>query len=170
MHVVVSPRGSLNQLSLFEKSTNEQGRYLVNYSIGWAATMISEDEALEKAFDLHPELKSWKNADYERAETQSGVNWRLHLDMDAVVLRRASDDSLPDDQVIRELERRGESRAAAVHQIALLVAEDLWGRMKEAEARGSKELSADAGWSQRRNEKLNDRITALTELGTNIKD
>lgn len=132
--------------------------------------MISEDEALEQAFDLHPELESWKNADYERAEAQSGVNWRLHLDVDAVVLRRASDDSLPDDRVIRELERRGERRAAAVHKIAKLVAEDLWDRMKEAESRGSKEVSADAEWSQMRNKKLNDRIAALAGLGANIKD
>ena len=132
--------------------------------------MISEEEALEQAFDLHPELETWKNADYERAETQSGVNWRLHLDVDAVVLRRASDDSLPDGRVIRELERRRQSRAAAVHKIAMLVVEDLWDRMKEAESRGSKELAADAEWSQKRNKKLNHRIAALAGLGANIKD
>ena len=124
--------------------------------------MISETEALERAFELHPELESWKDADYERAENQSGVNWRLHIDMDAVVLRRASDDALPDTQVIRELERRGESRAAAVHKIALLVTEELYERMKEAsEARGSKELSADAEWCEMRNKKLNEKIVAL---------
>jgi len=76
--------------------------------------MIPEHEALEEAFGLHPELQRWNDADYERAETRSGVNWRLHLQLDAVVLRRASDDSLPDSRVIRELERRGESRAAAI--------------------------------------------------------
>ena len=125
--------------------------------------MISEDEALERAFELHPELQSWKDADYERAETQSGVNWRLHLDLDAVVLRRASDDSLPDTRVIRELERRGESRGGAVHKIAMLVAEDLWERMKEApEARGSEELSTEAEYGfELRNKKLNERIVAL---------
>jgi len=125
--------------------------------------MISESEALERALGLHPELQRWKAADYERAETKSGVNWRLHLDLDAVVLRRASDDSLPDAGVILELERRGERRAAAVHKIAMLVAEDLWERMKEAsETRGSEELSTEAEYDfELRNEKLNERIAAL---------
>ena len=126
-------------------------------------TMISETEALEQAFELHPELESWKDADYERAENQSGVNWRLHLDMDAVVLRRASDDSLPDNRVILELARRGESRAEAVHRIAALVAAELWERLKEAsEARGSGKVPADAeSGFEMRNEKLNERIAAL---------
>ena len=125
--------------------------------------MISETEALERAFELHPELESWKDADYERAENQSGVNWRLHIDMDAVVLRRASDDALPDTQVIRELERRGESRAAAVHKIALLVTEELYERMKEAsEARASGEGSPKAEWDfDAMNKKLNEKIVAL---------
>ena len=94
---------------------------------------------------------------------KSGVNCRLHLQLDGVVLRRASDDSLPDTRVIRELERRGESWAAAVHKIAMLVAEDLWERMKEAsEARGSEELSTEAEYGlELRNEKLNERIAAL---------
>src|SRR5215475_6445432 len=125
--------------------------------------MISEHEALERALGLHPELQHWKDADYELAETKSGVNWRLHLQLDAVVLRRASDHSLLDSLVIRELERRGESRAAAVHKIAMLVAEDLWERMKEAsEARGSEELSTEAEYSlEVRNKELNDRVAAL---------
>lgn len=46
--------------------------------------------------ELHPELQGWEDSDYERAETQRDVNWRLHLQLDAVVLRRASDDALPD--------------------------------------------------------------------------
>ena len=129
----------------------------------WVLTMISETEALEQAFELHPELDSWKDADYERAENQSGVNWRLHLDMDAVVLRRASDDSLPDNRVIWELARRGESRAEAVHRIAALVAAELWERLKEAsEARGSEEVATEAEYVfEMRNEKLNERIAAL---------
>src|SRR5215475_1319074 len=122
--------------------------------------MISEDEAHERALGLHPEMQRWKDADYERAETKSGVNWRLHLDMDAVVLRRASDDSLPDNRVIRELERRGESRAAAVHKIAALVAAELWERLKAAsEARDSGKLLADAeNGFETGNEKLDERI------------
>jgi len=125
--------------------------------------MIPEHEALEEAFGLHPELQRWNDADYERAETRSGVNWRLHLQLDAVVLRRASDDSLPDSRVIRELERRGESRAAAIHRIAALVAAELWGRLKEAsEAGGSGEVPADSeSGIEMRNEKLNERIAAL---------
>ena len=128
--------------------------------------MISENEALERAFELHPELESWEDADYEGTEIKSGVNWRLHLQLDAVVLRRASDDSLPDSRVIRELERRGESRPAAVHKIAMLVAEDLWKRMKEAsEVRGSEELSTEAEYGfEVKNEKLNERIAALVGL------
>jgi hypothetical protein len=127
--------------------------------------MISETEALQRALELHPELQRWKNADYERAESQSGVNWRLHLDMDAVVLRRASDDSLPDSRVIAERERRGESRAAAVHRIAALVAAELWERLKEAsEARGSGNVPADVeSGFEMRNEKLNQRIAALVD-------
>jgi glutathione synthase/RimK-type ligase-like ATP-grasp enzyme len=125
--------------------------------------MISENEALERALELHPELDSWEDSDYERAESESGVNWRLHLELDAVVLRRASDDSLPDTRVIRELERRGQSRGAAVHKIAMLVAEDLWERMKEASETGnSEEVSAEAECDfEARNKKLNDRIVAL---------
>jgi hypothetical protein len=125
--------------------------------------MISEDEALERALELHPELQRWKYADYERAENQSGVNWHLHLDLDAVVLRRASDDSLPDSRVIAELERRGESRAAAVHRIAMLVSEELWERMQEAsKARSSGEKPAETKYRfEMRNKELNDRIAAL---------
>lgn len=70
--------------------------------------MISEDAALAHAFELHPELQDWKDSDYEQAETQRGVNWRLHLQLDAVVLRRASDDARPD---ARGDSRTGEGRA-----------------------------------------------------------
>jgi hypothetical protein len=32
----------------------------------------SETEAFERALELHPERESWKDANYERAETKSG--------------------------------------------------------------------------------------------------
>ena len=128
-----------------------------------AGTMISEDAALAHALELHPELQDWEDSDYEQAETHRGVNWRLHLQLDAVVLRRASDDALPDAGVIRELERRGRSRIDAIHKIATLVAEDLWQRMKEAtEAGDSVEVSANAQCGfEVRNKELNERIAAL---------
>lgn len=124
--------------------------------------MISEDAALAYAFDLHPELQDWEDSDYEKAGKR-GVNWRLHLQLDAVVLRRASDEALPDAGVIRELERQGQSKINAIHAIATLVAEDLWERMKEAtEAGDSGEVSADVQCGfESRNEKLNERISAL---------
>jgi hypothetical protein len=125
--------------------------------------MISEDAALAHAFELHPELQDWEDSEYKQAETQRAVNWHLHLQLDAVVLRRASDDALPDAGVIRELERRGQSRIDAVHKIAILVAEDLWERMKEAtEAGDAPEVSPDVQCGfEARNEELNQRIAAL---------
>jgi hypothetical protein len=92
--------------------------------------MISEDEAYEKAIRLHPELADWDEEDFDKAERKEGVNWQLHLHVDAVVFRRASDVTLPDGQVIQELERRGKSEQEAVHSIAKLIAEDLWARMQ----------------------------------------
>ncbi len=82
---------------------------------------------------------------------------------DAIVLRRASDDSLPDASVIRELERRGQSRIDAIHEIAKLVAEVFWEHMKKAtEAGESGKLCPDMRWwSQARNEELNQRIASL---------
>jgi len=125
--------------------------------------MISEDAALKHALELHPELQDWEDSDYEQAETQRGVNWRLHLQLDAVVLRRASDDALPDAGVIRELEKRGRSKIDAIHEIATLVAEDLWEHMKEAtEAGDSGEVSPDVQCGfEASNEELNQKIAAL---------
>jgi len=125
--------------------------------------MISEDEALAHAFELHPELQDWEDSDYEQAEIKRGVNWRLHLQLDATVLRRASDDTLPDAGVIRELEKRGQSQIGAIHEIAKLVAEDLWERMKQAtEAGDLGEVSPDVQcWLEARNEELNQRIASL---------
>ena len=92
--------------------------------------MISEDEAYEEALRLHPELTDWEEEDFDEAERKEGVNWQLHLHLDAVVFRRASEVTLPDGEVIQELERRGNSEQAAVHRIAKLIAEDLWARMQ----------------------------------------
>jgi hypothetical protein len=126
-------------------------------------TMISEDEALASAFELHPELEDWKESDYAEDEAQRGVNWHLHLQLDAVVLRRVSDDALPDAGVIRELERRGQRKIDAIHRIAMLVAEDLWEHMKEATESGDAlEISPDVQCGcEAENEELNQRITAL---------
>jgi len=125
--------------------------------------MISEDAAPAHAFELHPELQDWEDSDYEQAETKRGVNWRLHLLLDAVVLRRASDDTLPDASAIRELESRGQSRVDAIHEIAKLVAEVFWEHMKKAtEAGESGKVSPDMlCWSHARNEELNQRIASL---------
>jgi hypothetical protein len=130
--------------------------------------MISEDEALARALELHPELQDWGDSDYEEAETREGVNWSLHLQLDAVVLRRASDDALPDAGVIRDLEMRCRSKIDAIHKIATVVAEDLWERMKQTEEGGSSEVSPDVEYSfEARNEKLNQKIAALvhSDLG-----
>lgn len=125
--------------------------------------MISEDEALAHAIELHPELQDWEDSDYEQAETKQGVNWRLHLQLDAVVLRRASDDTLPDAGVIRELQKRGRNKIDAVHEIARLVAEDLWESMKQTP--GGAGLGEGSPDSQRRFEaggmELNQKISAL---------
>lgn len=125
--------------------------------------MISEDAALAHALELHPELQGWEDSDYEKAETQQNVNWRLHLLFDAVVLRRSSDDALPDAGVIRELERRGQRTIDAIHKIAALIAEDIWERMKAAtEAGDSSEVSADVQCGlEVRNEDLNGEIADL---------
>lgn len=120
--------------------------------------MISEAEALEKARKLHPELARWKDSDYARAEQKQGVNWRLHLQMDAIVLRRASDDSLPDHEVIEALQKQGKSELDAIHEIARLIAEDLWARLKMSGSTNDPKVQAQM---QEMNEKLNRNITQL---------
>lgn len=82
--------------------------------------MISEDEALEQAWLLHPELEG---IDLDRVEEETGVNWHLHLALDAIVLRRMSDAGLPDAAVVLELERRGKNRLEAIHDIARILLE-----------------------------------------------
>ncbi|MGH9403495.1 MAG: hypothetical protein ACRD2P_15475 [Terriglobia bacterium] len=129
--------------------------------------MISATEAREKSIALHPEFKNWKDKDYDKAESEEGVNWRLHLLVDGVVFRRASDPSLPDAAVIRELEGKGWTTASAVHEIARIVAENLWELMQPAsEARGGKgkkPLDDGPAGIEARNERTNQRIAALAE-------
>ncbi len=85
--------------------------------------MISEDKAMELAWALHPELRG---VDLDGAEVKSGVNWHLHLTLDAVVLRRMSDATLPDARVVKLLQQRGVARREAVHRIVAILAEAVW--------------------------------------------
>jgi hypothetical protein len=126
--------------------------------------VISEDEALRKASELHPELQNWTPGQYERAE-RKGVNWRLHVQIDAVVLRRMSDPGLPDAAVVSKLEEQGVPRLDAIHQIARIVVEDIWERMKEAEG-GSQQADPKSleEYSQEKNAETNRKIEALATV------
>lgn len=126
--------------------------------------MISEDEAREKARMLHPELENWEDEDYERAEAEQGVNWFLHLNIDAVVFRRASDDSLPDGEVIRELHKKGKSEKEAIHMVAALVVENMWDRLRmpaERDETTGKFSSETQAKLDALNETLNQKIRKL---------
>ncbi len=130
--------------------------------------MISEDEGYERALQLHPELEDWEPEDYDRAEQEDGINWMFHLSIDAVVFRRASDPSLPDGGVIKELERQGRSYKDAIHMIARLVVEDIWERMRVPTRKSDK--AAPGGLSTETvalmnsmTEKLNRKISALAK-------
>ncbi|MGH9431672.1 MAG: hypothetical protein ACRD3T_09030 [Terriglobia bacterium] len=128
--------------------------------------MISEDQALEKANQLHPELQNWGPKDFQKAEIRDGVNWQLHLEMDAVVLRRESDPSLPDAAVVKKLQEKGVSRADAIHRISKLVVEDIWDRMKgPPKPPGKSEVSPEAfdDWAAEKNQILNQKILRLTQ-------
>lgn len=127
--------------------------------------MISEIEAHEKALALHPERKNWRDKDYDRAEKSDGVNWRLHMLIDGVVLRRASDPSLPDAGVIKDLKRRGMTEADAIHEIARIVAEDMWESMREVSEsqRNKKPLDENPAAIEARNAKTNRQISALVK-------
>lgn len=85
--------------------------------------MISEDEAMELAWALHPELRG---VDLGGAEVKSGVNWHLHLTLDAVVVRRMSDATLPDARVVKLLQQRGVARREAIHRIGAILAQAVW--------------------------------------------
>lgn len=78
---------------------------------------------MELAWALHPELRG---VDLEAAEMKSGVNWHLHLTLDAVVLRRMSDATLPDARVVKLLQQRGVARREAIHRIGAILAEAIW--------------------------------------------
>lgn len=127
--------------------------------------MISEIEAYEKALALHPKLKNWRNKDYDQAEKRDGVNWRLHILIDGVVLRRASDPSLPDAEVIEELKKRRMTEADAIHEIARIVAEDMWESMRgvSESQRNKKPLDESPAAIEARNAKTNRQISALVK-------
>lgn len=128
--------------------------------------MISEDKALEKANELHPELQNWGPKDFQKAEIRDGVNWELHLQMDAVVLRRESDPALPDGAVVQKLQQKGVSYVEAIHRISKLVVEDLWERMKgPPKPPGKGEISQEAfdEWTAGKNRILDRKIQELAE-------
>jgi len=128
--------------------------------------MISEDRAYEEALRLHPELADWGTEDFDEAERKEGVNWYLHLNIDAIVLRRATDATLPDAVVIKELKTKGKSEQESVHMIARLIAEDVWARLQMKDEQGDNE-SLDILPSQTRSKleamssELNRKIQAL---------
>ncbi len=126
--------------------------------------MITEDEAFEKAMELHPELADSEDSDYEKAELEQGVNWHLHLAIDALAFRRASDPSLPDGGVLKELQRRGHSKMEATHRIAALLIEDIWARWKLSDPKKdqSGKLSPDLlSQLEAMNQELNRKIRQL---------
>jgi hypothetical protein len=78
---------------------------------------------MELAWALHPELRG---VAIEAAEAESGVKWHLPLTLDAVVLRRMSDATLPDARVVKLLQQRGAARLEAIHRIGSVLAEAIW--------------------------------------------
>ena len=92
--------------------------------------MIPEHKADELVFGLHPELLNWEDEDYERAKQDDEVDWRLHRTLDALVIRRATDPSLPDGDAIRRLKKKGITTPEAIHSVARVLANDIWHRMQ----------------------------------------
>ncbi len=90
---------------------------------------VSPAWALDAAAQMHPELGDWSDEDYARAEEIDGVNWHLHLALDAWVIRRMSDEQLPDADVVAALEAKGMTRAEAVHRICGVLVQALEVRM-----------------------------------------
>ncbi|MBI4342533.1 MAG: hypothetical protein HY599_04110 [Candidatus Omnitrophica bacterium] len=127
--------------------------------------MITEDEALELAYGLHPELRDWSVKDFDRAERDTGVNWHLHLTVDAIVLRRMSDPSLPDARVVRALEERGRPHLDAIHQIAHVLITAIWQVGRAAEFAAGRVPPVEVKDQARRwtNEDLNSAIGALVD-------
>lgn len=127
--------------------------------------MISEEEAYEQALRLHPELMRWSERDYERAERRDGVNWRVHLYLDAAVLRRMSDRALPDASVVKALRQRGSSKREAVHEIGRLLTEAIWSKLaaqeiEQGRARADDFKEAVRDWP---NKELDEAIRALAQ-------
>lgn len=128
--------------------------------------MIADKEAYEMGLELHPELGSWTEADFERAKIKEEVNWRLHLMMDGVVLRRASDPSLPDAKVIDELHNLGDTRLEAIHRISGVIVMHMWkllwvGRIQSGDVRPEDAPAKLRGASLPTNEELDEKIRAL---------
>lgn len=121
--------------------------------------MISEDKAMELAWSLHPELRG---VDLDAAEVKSGVNWHLHLTLDAVVVRRMSDATLPDARVVKLLQQRGVARLEAIHRIGAILAEAIWHmgtRARKAGADASQDAHGIEGSAL--GDTINTRINAL---------
>ncbi len=114
---------------------------------------------MELAWALHPELRG---IDYDDAEIESGVNWHLHLTVDAVVLRRMSDSTLPDARVVQALQQRGVARREAIHQIAAILVEAVW-HMGTRSRKAGADSSPDAVGRDSRvsNDAINAKIDAL---------
>jgi hypothetical protein len=112
---------------------------------------------MELALALHPELR---DIDYDDAEPKSGMNWHLHLTLDAVVLRRMSDSTLPDARIVQALQQRGVARREAVHRIAAILAEAVWhiGQSRTTGADSSPDVFRD---SDALKDAINAKINAL---------
>ena len=128
--------------------------------------MVPQDKADELVFALHPELVSWEAEDYERAELDDGVNWHLHRILDALVIRRATDPSLPDGDAIRRLKKNGRRTAEAIHEVATLLTEDIWERMRSPEQQGESGEAGGLPGSTRANlealtQRTNEKISKL---------
>jgi len=113
---------------------------------------------MELAWALHPELRG---IDYDDAEMKSGVNWHLHLTLDAIALRRMSDSTLPDARVVQALQQRGVAHREAIHRIAAILAEAVWhmGHSQKAEADSSPGVAGRDSVAS--NDAINAKINAL---------
>lgn len=128
--------------------------------------MIADKEAYELGLELHPEIRNWTEADFERAKMNDEVNWRLHLEMDGVVLRRTGDPSLPDAQVIDELRNLGDTRLEAIHRVAEVIVMHMWkllwaGRVQGGDIRPEDAPEKLRGAALPTNEELDEKIRAL---------
>jgi hypothetical protein len=128
--------------------------------------MIEDKEAYKLGLELHPELRDWTEADFERAKVKDEVNWRLHLILDGVVLRRTRDASLPDAKVIDELRNLGNTRLEAIHLVAEAIAGHLWkllwvGRIQSGQIQPEDAPEKLRGAALPTNEELDEKIRGL---------